>query len=102
MHFLQTLNTHYSLTPTQIEFYQKNKFIKLKQVLSSEVVAHFNQVIDAKVRELNKVDAPLEDRSTYGKAFLQLFNLWREDDNIRSLVFSQRIAQIASDLGIRK
>lgn len=98
MHFLQTLDTHYSLTPTQIEFYQKNKFIKLKQVLSSEVVAYFNQVIDAKVKELNKVEVPLEDRNTYGKAFLQLFNLWREDDNIRPLIFSQRIAQIASDL----
>ncbi len=96
--FLDQLNEPYSLTADQVRFYQKNRFIKLKQVLSPEVVAHFNQVVTHRVNALNKVSVPLEQRDTYGKAFLQLMNLWREDEAIQPLVFSQRIAKIAADL----
>ena len=40
----------------------------------------------------------MKERNTYGKAFLQLMNLWREDEGIQQLVFSKRIASIASGL----
>ena len=33
--------------------------------------------------ELNKIEIPLADRNTYGKAFLQFFNLWRTDEKIK-------------------
>lgn len=92
------LDQPYPLTEAQISFYQKNKFIKLKQVLHQEVLDHFSTVITKKVNELNTMDLPLEKRDTYHKAFLQLMNLWREDDEIKKLIFSKRIAQIATDL----
>ncbi len=92
------LNQPYPLTQDQIDFYQKNRFIKLKQVLSPEVVAHFNEVITNRVNELNTVTVPIEERDTYGKAFLQLMNLWRDDEAIQPLIFSKRIAKIATDL----
>ena len=69
------LDQPYSLTPSQIDFYKKNAFIKLKEVLDADSVAYFNQVISAKVDEMNQQSTPLEKRDTYGKAFLQLFNL---------------------------
>jgi ectoine hydroxylase-related dioxygenase (phytanoyl-CoA dioxygenase family) len=40
----------------------------------------------------------LDERDTYGKAFLQLFNLWRENEDIKEFVFSKRLAGIASQL----
>jgi ectoine hydroxylase-related dioxygenase (phytanoyl-CoA dioxygenase family) len=43
-------------------------------------------------------DIPLEERNTYGKAFLQLFNLWQENEEVKALVFSKRLAKIAADL----
>ena len=92
------LNNPYPLKEEQIEFYQTHKYIKLKQVLSEEVLAHFNRVISDKVRLLSKDALPLEQRSTYGKAFLQLMNLWVDDPAIQQLVFSKRIAKIATDL----
>lgn len=88
----------YFLTEVQIQFYQKNRFIKLKSVLSPEALDFFNEVISQKVAELNTVTEHLENRDTYGKAFLQLFNLWREDERIKALVFSPRLARIAADL----
>jgi ectoine hydroxylase-related dioxygenase (phytanoyl-CoA dioxygenase family) len=95
-YFMQDSN--YDITQEQIAFYQKNNFIKLKNVLSKSELIHFNEVISKKVSELNQQDKPLDQRDTYGKAFLQLFNLWLEDEEIKKLVFSPRIAKIATDL----
>ena len=98
MDHLQILNEPFELTLEQINFYQKNKFIKIKQILDEPTIAHFNEAITKRVAELNDVETPLEQRNTYGKAFLQLMNLWTEDETIKQLIFSKRIAQIAADL----
>ena len=47
---------------------------------------------------MNRISVPLEERDTYGKAFLQLFNLWREDEGIKELIFSPRLAGVAAGL----
>ncbi len=92
------LHQHYSLTAGQIEFYRENGFIKLKQVLDEETLLFFNKAITKRVDMLNTETTPLVERTTYGKAFLQLFNLWREDETIKQLVFSKRLAAIAAEL----
>lgn len=94
----ELLDQPYHLPPQAIEFYQKNRFIKLKDVLDSETLAFYEQRITKKVSELNRQAEPLDSRDTYGKAFLQIFNLWREDSAIQKLVFSKRLAGIASAL----
>ncbi|MFT3678013.1 MAG: phytanoyl-CoA dioxygenase family protein [Chitinophagaceae bacterium] len=94
----QALDTPYALSDDQIAYYQTNRYIKLKEVLDAPTLTYFNEVISAKVAELNTATQKLEERDTYGKAFLQLFNLWREDERIRALVFSRRVAKIAADL----
>lgn len=94
----QTLDQPYSLSEEQIAFYRKNRFIKLKEVLDAESLTFFDKVITDKVMELRPAVGELSQRDTYGKAFLQLFNLWRTDDQIRALVFSRRLAKLAADL----
>ncbi len=92
------LERPYTLTAEQIEFYQRNRYIKLKEVFDKETIDFFNRAITDKVEEMSNSVAPLENRDTYGKAFLQLFNLWREDEGIKQFVFSKRLAKIAADL----
>lgn len=92
------LDTHYPLTSAQIEFYKENKFIKLKEVLDEESLHYFNSEISKCVDLMKAEVAPLENRNTYGKAFLQLMNLWVDNPHIQSLIFSKRIAGIATDL----
>jgi ectoine hydroxylase-related dioxygenase (phytanoyl-CoA dioxygenase family) len=92
------LNSPYTLSADQIDFYQKNRFIKLKEVLNQESITFFNEVIADQVALMNQEQTALADRSTYGKAFLQLFNLWLENPLIKEFVFSKRIAQIATAL----
>jgi ectoine hydroxylase-related dioxygenase (phytanoyl-CoA dioxygenase family) len=95
---LEKLRQPYPLTAEQIDFFQKNRYIKLKDVLDAETLACFNQSISTQVAKMNTHEVPLDKRDTYGKAFLQLFNLWREDESVKQLIFSKRIAKIAADL----
>jgi len=92
------LNETKELTKEQLDFYQKNEFIKIKSVFSAEIISHFNKVISKIVSETQKFSTPIEERTTYGRAFLQLFNLWTMDSEIKQLVFSKRLAKIAADL----
>ena len=92
------LDLPYALNQEQIAFYQQHRFIKLKQVLNDETLVYFSKVITEKVNALNKERTALSERSTYGKAFLQLMNLWLEDEQIKTLVFSKRLARIAAEL----
>ena len=95
---IASLAKPFELTADQIAFYQQNRFIKLKQVFDEETISFFNEVIGKRVEVMNHQNTPLEQRSTYGKAFLQLFNLWKEDELVKAFVFSERLAKIAADL----
>jgi ectoine hydroxylase-related dioxygenase (phytanoyl-CoA dioxygenase family) len=92
------LDTPYELTDEQIARFRADGFIKLKEVLSPEVLAYYGEEITAKVHELNKEDMPLEERGTYGKAFLQVMNIWRHSQIVETFVRSRRLARIASEL----
>jgi len=92
------LNQHYVVCQDEIDFYDRNKFIKLKQVLNEETISFFSDHINKKVEELSEGKKAIDQRDTYGMAFLQIFNLWKEDDIIRELVYSKRLAAIATAL----
>ncbi len=92
------LNESFPLTPEQIDFYRENGYIKLKHVLSPELLEFYREAIHARVAELSAEALPLEQRTTYGKAFLQVMNLWTESEVVREFVFSKRLARIAAEL----
>lgn len=92
------LNKKYILTPEAISFYQKHRYIKLKNVFDPDTLAYYGKAIDAKVAEMSKEQVPLDKRDTYGKAFLQIFNLWTKDDTIKDFVINKRLGQIAAEL----
>lgn len=92
------LDLPYAITEEQINFYRQNRFIKLKDVLNKETIDFFSIKITEKVQELNSENRSMEERDTYGMAFLQIFNLWRTDTCIRDLIFSKRVAGIATAL----
>lgn len=93
-----SLDQAYPLPQEAIDFYQQNRYIKLKNVFDAETLAYYGDLISQKVAEFSQESRPLDARDTYGKAFLQIFNLWRTDARIRDFVFSKRLAKIATDL----
>lgn len=92
------LDSPLSLTAQQIEFYNENGYIKLKHVLSAQLLENYRRIITERVAELSADIAPMEKRTTYGKAFLQIMNLWVQSEEVKEFVFGKRLARIAADL----
>lgn len=96
--FTAELEESYNLSPESITFFREKGYVKLKHVLSPALLNYYGEVITEWVFKLNKLTKPMEERTTYEKAFLQVMNLWRENDVIKEFVFSKRLARIASEL----
>lgn len=92
------LDAPYAITYADVERYAEDGFIKLKNVLSRATLERYEPGITSNVLRLNKLHLPMEERSTYQRAFLQVANLWRHSEMVRELVFSQRLARIAAEL----
>ncbi|MEY2849225.1 MAG: hypothetical protein RI885_1892 [Actinomycetota bacterium] len=88
----------FTVTPEVIRGFDEDGFVKLSDVLDPETLRGYETEITAKVKELNTQHLPLEERDTYGKAFLQVSNLWRHSEIVREFVFSERLAGIATAL----
>ena len=96
--FIEELDGTYTLSPDAIRSYREKGYVKLKDVLSDELIRYYGEIITDHVFKLNKLTKPMEERTTYEKAFLQVMNMWRENDEIQEFVFSRRLARIASEL----
>ena len=92
------IDTPYPLSADQIEQFARDGFIRLKHVFDAATLDHFGRAITERTVALNTQTAPIEERSTYDKAFLQVMNLWREDPCAREFVFGKRLAGIAAAL----
>jgi ectoine hydroxylase-related dioxygenase (phytanoyl-CoA dioxygenase family) len=94
----EELDAPFPITQEQIAFYETYGYLKLKQVLSPELLAHYRQIIGRRVAELSADALPMDQRTTYGKAFLQVMNLWTESEGVKEFVFGKRLARIAAEL----
>jgi ectoine hydroxylase-related dioxygenase (phytanoyl-CoA dioxygenase family) len=92
------LDAPYALSGDQVDAFRRDGFIRLKRVFSPETLRHFAEAITRATLAFAPEQLPLEERSTYGKAFLQVPNLWRRDESVRQFVFSKRLAGIAAGL----
>jgi ectoine hydroxylase-related dioxygenase (phytanoyl-CoA dioxygenase family) len=79
------------------EFLEKGHTL-VKDVLSPEEIAFYSPVIADAAERYNTEKRKMEERDTYGKAFLQIMNLWRCDEGAKQFVLSKRLAKIAADL----
>ncbi|WP_152392851.1 phytanoyl-CoA dioxygenase family protein [Paenibacillus guangzhouensis] len=95
---LPALETSYILTSEEIAGYQDNGHILLRQVATQDEIEGYGPVIANLVKELNYHDKPVAERDTYGKAFIQISNLWQKSEAVRRFVLAKRFAKIAADL----
>lgn len=93
-----TLSTPLALGSADVARFAADGYVRLPGVLDPASLREREPEITAKVLELNTVDAPMEERSTTQKAFLQVGNLWRHSEAARDLVFSPRLARLAAQL----
>jgi ectoine hydroxylase-related dioxygenase (phytanoyl-CoA dioxygenase family) len=92
------LDRPYPLTQRQVADFRRDGFIRLKDVFSADELRHYGEEITRLTIALNTQTLPLEERSTYDRAFLQVMNLWEESDTVREFVFGKRLAGLAAAL----
>jgi ectoine hydroxylase-related dioxygenase (phytanoyl-CoA dioxygenase family) len=73
-------------------------FVHLKGVLDPTDLRTAGDHITKLVVAANPNPASMSERSMYDRAFLQVMNLWREDDRVRDFVFTRRLARAAAEL----
>jgi hypothetical protein len=99
---LPELDSRYSLHPDRIAAFQADGHVLLQGVASAEEVAAYRAII-LEARDRFGADAtPLEERDTYGRAFLKGMNLWPKDEGVRRFVLARRFGRVAAELlGVR-
>jgi ectoine hydroxylase-related dioxygenase (phytanoyl-CoA dioxygenase family) len=96
------VDSPYPLTTAQVDALDQQGYLRLPGLLSPATVAHFEPTVTRQVLEHNTMHLPMAERDTYQRAFLQVTNLWPQDELVRRLVFSRRVARVAAELlGVR-
>ena len=95
---LPDLNDFKKINPDQISEFRKNGHTLTRGLLSADEAAAYREVIVDAADRYNTEKRKMEDRDTYGKAFLQIMNLWRVDADVRKFVMARRFAKVAADL----
>jgi len=95
---LPPLDSEYILTRDQVDQYQRDGHILLRGLCSPDEIAAYHPIIGTATGRYNKETRKLEDRDTYGKAFLQVTNLWQRDADVARFVLARRFAHVAAQL----
>jgi hypothetical protein len=95
---LPELRGAYPLTRENISHFHRDGFVVLPGLANQEEVAAWRPAI-LEARDFHGQEViPLEQRDTYGKAFLKGLNLWVSDERVRRFVTSPRFGRVAADL----
>src|ERR1700733_2474192 len=95
---LPSLNDQVAVEATQIEAFRKNGHTLTKSILQDGEIGAYRDVINEAAYHYNTEKRKLEDRDTYGKAFLQIMNLWQVDEHVKKFTLAKRFAKIAASL----
>lgn len=95
---LPKLSSTYWLSAEQVAQFHRDGHILLHKVMSKEEIAAYRPAILSAREKLGQEAVPLEQRNTYGKAFLKGMNLWAHDGAVKSFVLSRRFGEIAATL----
>jgi ectoine hydroxylase-related dioxygenase (phytanoyl-CoA dioxygenase family) len=92
------LDSSYALDDASIAAFRRDGHVRLNGVCTPDEVAAYRESISAAVTAESRDYAPIEKRDTYGKAFLQIMNLWERYDAVRAYTLARRFGKIAAEL----
>ncbi len=95
---LPSLDSPYDVSDGDVQSFCDNGWILLRGVCSPQEVQVHGEMIKEVALAHNRETRPMEERDTYGKAFLQIMNLWRLDPRAAQFTLAHRFASIAARL----
>lgn len=95
---LDPLDAVYDLPDDFVTMYGRDGFVVLPKVLDTSTLQEYGQEITRLVLAANPSPRPMDGRSTYDRAFLQVMNLWRSSADVERFVMARRLGRIAAAL----
>lgn len=95
---LPDLKEPITIPEAQIKAFRENGHTLLRNILSKDEATVYRSVIADAAAQFNTERRKLAERDTYGKAFLQITNLWRRDAGVRQFTLAERFGKIAAAL----
>jgi len=101
---------NHQLSNNQINSYQENGFLVIKDFLSENELNNWREVVFNAVEKRNGIKIPgsmvmtgdddgiNEDTEFFGKVFDQIINLWQTDAGVKELILDERIGKMAAEL----
>src|SRR6266850_2738504 len=82
----------------QIKEFREKGHTLIRNILSKKEVDIYRDIIVSAADRFNTETRNLAERDTYGKAFLQITNLWKRDAGVKKFTLAKRFGKIAADL----
>lgn len=95
---LPALESEFALHAADIEAYRSNGFVLLRAVCTAEEIDAYRPALRDTTLAHNQHTVPVEQRDTYGKAFIQVGNLWCKDVAAARFTLARRFGRIAAEL----
>lgn len=95
---VSALDQTLKLTEQQTHAFRNDGHTLLRNVLEvNELLFYKDAIVQAAARH-NSEKRKMEERDTYGKAFLQIMNLWEVDETVRRFTLAKRFGDLAAQL----
>ncbi len=95
---LPRLTSTYPLADEAVTAFRRDGHVLLRSVADAAEVAPYREAVTGAVHRLSTETRSLDERDTYGRAFLQVTNLWQQDETCAGFVLASRFAGIAAAL----
>jgi ectoine hydroxylase-related dioxygenase (phytanoyl-CoA dioxygenase family) len=95
---LPSLDDPFVIDPSLATSFRRDGHAVVCGLCSEEEIAAYRTVLTEATFRTNTESRPMDDRDTYGKAFLQTFNLWRVDERAARFTLARRFASVAAAL----
>lgn len=95
---LPFLEDYKLISDEQIKEFRKNGHTLTPNLLNEDEVSIYRKIILQAAQKYNTEKRKLEERDTYGKAFLQIMNLYEVDEKVRRFTLAKRFGKAAADL----
>lgn len=91
--------TRTKLEKPEVERFQRDGFLLVENVFSSDELEKFGQAVDSAVEGRAGSDTrSLEEKTLYEQSFIQCMNLWEDTVDVRRLTFDARLGEMAANL----
>jgi ectoine hydroxylase-related dioxygenase (phytanoyl-CoA dioxygenase family) len=88
----------YALDQSLVEQFARDGHLLLRGVASADEVESYRAAIRRGATTLRRETRPIEERDTYGRAFIQSCNLWQVESDVERFVLAPRFGALAAAL----